>query len=273
MLGADTYQKGEFSNLCALCNGTGAEKCSKDSSKNGYVGYHGAFKCMAEGKGDVAFVKHTTTEEVVGAGGYGQVDDYEYLCKDGTRKGTTFISRHIVTRLASYCPYNPTPFSAFYKEIRKKYYMFLIFLTGVAGKSHESCNLGNNPGHAVVTRKDNTNIDNIIKILTTMSDRYGSNQTDWNKFQLFNSTKYTDDDKVYNLLFKDSTTELKAVASEKQNYNAYLGEDYGQNKAAMASCGPDTTTSLVPTSVSTPVSPITELVLLIGLLGVAQRLL
>ena len=143
--------------------------------------------------------------------------------------------------------------------------MFLILLTGVDGKSHESCNLGNNPGHAVVTRKENTDINNIITILTTMSERYGSNQTDWNEFQLFNSTKYSDDDKVYNLLFKDSTTELKAVASGKQDYNAFLGKDYGQNKEAMAACD--------PSSVSTSVSPITELVLLMGLLGAVQRLL
>lgn len=126
----------------------------------------------------------------------------------------------------------------------------------------------------MVTRKGNTDIDNVIKILTTMSDKYGSKQTDWNKFQLFNSTKYSDDDKVYNLLFKDSTTELKAVESNKRNYNAFLGEDYGQNKEAMASCaGEAKTTEPVPTSVSTPVSPITELVLLIGLLAAAQRLL
>lgn len=70
-------------NLCALCEGD----CSTDSQKNKYVGYHGSFKCMADGKGDVSFAKHTTTEEVVDTGGYGNVNDYQYLCKDGSRKG------------------------------------------------------------------------------------------------------------------------------------------------------------------------------------------
>ena len=42
---------------------------------------------MADGKGEVAFAKHTTTAEVVSQGGYGSVTDYEYLCRDGTRKG------------------------------------------------------------------------------------------------------------------------------------------------------------------------------------------
>ena len=110
-----------------------------------------------------------------------------------------------------------------------------------AGDNHETCNLGNNPGHAVVTRKGNSYISYITKILTTMSDNYGSNQKDWTKFQLFNSTKYG---YGYNLLFKDSTTELKEIPSSKQNYNDYLGKDYGENREAMASCiGGRTTTS------------------------------
>ena len=54
-----------------------------------YAGYHGAFKCMADGKGDVAFAKYTTTEEVVKEGNHGNVADYQYLCKDGSRKGKT----------------------------------------------------------------------------------------------------------------------------------------------------------------------------------------
>ena len=70
-------------NLCALCEG----ECSTDANKNKYVGYHGSFKCMADNKGDVSFAKHTTTEEVVAIGGYGNLSDYQYLCKDGSRKG------------------------------------------------------------------------------------------------------------------------------------------------------------------------------------------
>ena len=151
--------------------------------------------------------------------------------------------------------------------------MIRALLTDVGAKTHESCNLGNNPGHAVVTRKDNPNIENIITILTTMSDWYGSKQTNWAKFQLFNSTKYGN---VSNLLFKDSTTELKAIASDKRNYNDYLGKDYGDNKAVMGECTNTTTTTPTPPVDSTScrtVAPIIELVLLIALLGVAQRFL
>ena len=66
-------------NLCAACK----DDCS---SKDDYSGYTGAFKCMFDGAGDVAFVKHTTTSGETSKG-YGSDDDYEYLCKDGTRKG------------------------------------------------------------------------------------------------------------------------------------------------------------------------------------------
>ena len=96
LLGADALlgkEASKYSNLCKLCAGTGADKCSKDSTKNKYVSYHGAFKCMGDGVGDVAFVKHTTTQEVVDAGGYGQVEDYEYLCRDGTRKSKTLFNK------------------------------------------------------------------------------------------------------------------------------------------------------------------------------------
>jgi len=73
--------------LCALCNGTGADKCSQDANKNRYAGYRGAFMCMAEGKGDVAFAVHRTVSDVVANGQLGGVTDYQYLCKDGKRRG------------------------------------------------------------------------------------------------------------------------------------------------------------------------------------------
>ena len=62
--------------LCALCK----DECKKDGN---YSGYSGAFRCMDEGVGQVAFVKHTTVKE----NKPGMESNYQYLCKDGTRKG------------------------------------------------------------------------------------------------------------------------------------------------------------------------------------------
>ncbi|XP_067032998.1 melanotransferrin-like [Acropora muricata] len=65
------------SNLCAKC----PWQC--DTSSGNYSGYAGAFKCMMDGAGDVAFVKHTT----VGDSGE-DASQYMYLCTDGTRSAS-----------------------------------------------------------------------------------------------------------------------------------------------------------------------------------------
>ena len=123
---------------------------------------------------------------------------------------------------------------------------------------HEKCFLGFNPAHAVVTRKDNY-VDDIVTILTAMSSMYGSNQTDWTKFQLFNSTKYGG----ANLLFKDSSTELVSIPKDKRTYKGYLRDEYVNDIEALKTC--DTTAS--PTSVSTKTTPYAVIVLFVALLA------
>ncbi|CAH3160550.1 unnamed protein product [Porites evermanni] len=183
--------------------------------------------CMAEGKGDVSFAKHTTVEEVLSKypGKYGTTSDYEYLCKDGTRK-----------------------------DIGK----------------HEECFLGFNAAHAVVTREGNKDIDNIVTILTTMSSMYGPSQTNWTKFQLFNSTKYGG----ANLLFKDSTTELVSISKDNRTYQGFLGDDYVKDVQALKSCDDassscdDASSTKQPTSVSTKTTPYAVIVLLVAMVAV-----
>lgn len=67
-----------FPQLCQLCPGCG---CSPTQP---FFGYVGAFKCLKDGGGDVAFVKHTTIFEVLPQ--KADRDQYELLCLDNTRK-------------------------------------------------------------------------------------------------------------------------------------------------------------------------------------------
>ncbi|KAG8580388.1 hypothetical protein GDO81_007277 [Engystomops pustulosus] len=64
-------------NLCKQCAGQ-QDKC-KQSPGEPYYGDEGAFRCLREDKGDVAFVEHTVL-----SGQYS--DNYELLCPDKTRK-------------------------------------------------------------------------------------------------------------------------------------------------------------------------------------------
>ncbi|NXC15987.1 TRFE protein, partial [Corythaeola cristata] len=65
--------------LCRQCKGDSKTKCSRTAP---YSGYSGAFHCLKDGKGDVAFVKHTTVEENAPE----EKHEYELLCLDGSRQ-------------------------------------------------------------------------------------------------------------------------------------------------------------------------------------------
>jgi melanoma-associated antigen p97 len=80
----------EYSHLCDLCHGSAGHYCKRNHMED-YFGHTGAFRCLVEGGGNVAFVKHTTvTENCDGKrkswwARNQLTSDYELLCRDGTR--------------------------------------------------------------------------------------------------------------------------------------------------------------------------------------------
>ncbi|ELK10163.1 Lactotransferrin [Pteropus alecto] len=88
------------SSLCALCigNDLGQDKCASNSNER-YFGYNGAFRCLAENAGDVAFVKDTTVLDNTNGKSTEawakdlKVEDFELLCLDGSRKPVTEAER------------------------------------------------------------------------------------------------------------------------------------------------------------------------------------
>ncbi|TST47712.1 Serotransferrin-2 [Bagarius yarrelli] len=92
------------SNLCKLCIGAEGirgivDKC-KASTAERYYGYAGAFRCLAEGAGDVAFVKHTTVAENTDGNGPAwakafKSSDFQLICPGGSADISEYEKCHL----------------------------------------------------------------------------------------------------------------------------------------------------------------------------------
>ncbi|XP_015788305.1 melanotransferrin-like [Tetranychus urticae] len=136
-----------LNNLCDLCAGTSKYFCARDANEPFY-GSTGALRCIVEGGGNVAFVKHTAILENT-AGRNPALwsrnlipSDFELLCRDGTR--------------------------ASYNESVK-------------------CNIGKVPGNAMVTSplKPHQYITAYVNLFLTAQQYYGSKYSHDYTFKMF----------------------------------------------------------------------------------------
>ncbi|XP_056599109.1 transferrin-a [Triplophysa dalaica] len=124
------------SNMCKLCTGSGksvggeGSKC-KASADEKFYGYDGAFRCLVEGGGDVAFIKHS----IVPSNTDGHGPDW---AKDLKSKDFELI-----------CPKFP--------NVAKEIDQF------------KDCNLSPVPAHAVMTRPDVR--DDVVRVLNVAQSK------------------------------------------------------------------------------------------------------
>lgn len=175
-----------YDNMCDLCHGASFRYCRRDASED-YFGYTGAFRCLVEGGGDVAFVKHTTVAENTDGKRREMwarntfTKDFELLCPDGTRRPTT---------------------------------------------DYVNCNLGKVAANAIVTRGgyygyNETQINAYINLFIYAQQFYGRKEQDEFSFSMFYSPPpYSD------LIFQDATQQLVVIPPEKREFSAYLGPDF-----------------------------------------------
>ncbi|XP_063162268.1 melanotransferrin [Candoia aspera] len=85
-------ESGHPASLCELCKGdeTGQSKCELNPREE-YYDYAGAFRCLVDGPGEVAFVKHTTVPEATDGRALSSwsLEDFQLLCRDGSRAAVT----------------------------------------------------------------------------------------------------------------------------------------------------------------------------------------
>ncbi|GBP40151.1 Lactotransferrin [Eumeta japonica] len=134
-------------NLCHLCHGSSFRRCRRDAGED-YYGHMGALRCMVEGGGDVAFVRHMTPAAVAGgrrAEWWARdllPDDLQLLCPDGTR-----------AKIHEY----------------------------------KHCNLGRVPGSVLMGRANHTELDTYSNLMIYAQQLYGATSSDEFSFSMFQS--------------------------------------------------------------------------------------
>lgn len=119
----------EYNNLCNLCHGNSYRFCRRDSSEP-YFGDTGALRCLVEGGGNVAFAKHTTIFENTNGRNMDFwarnkiEDDFELLCKDGSRDEVTNFAKCHLAQVSTNAIVTSQHKPHYYKEAYVKLFIY-----------------------------------------------------------------------------------------------------------------------------------------------------
>ncbi|KAG8237824.1 hypothetical protein J437_LFUL002433 [Ladona fulva] len=172
-------------NLCHLCHGSSKSYCQRDASED-YFGDTGAFRCLVEGGGDVAFMKHTTVMENTDGkrsewwARNTLTNDFQLLCTDGRRETV---------------------------------------------QNYANCNLGKVKANAIVTRGgrgyNETELNAFTNLFVYAQQFYGRKHHDeWSFSMFYSKPPYSD------LIFQDATLQLHVLKPSKRNFRSYLGRSF-----------------------------------------------
>ncbi|XP_021352485.1 melanotransferrin-like isoform X1 [Mizuhopecten yessoensis] len=168
------------------CASGGAKK-GRRNSDDYYYGATGAFRCLVEKGGDIAFVRHLTVRDNTDSRNRAiwarnrRADDYELMCKDGSR-----------TQIDNW----------------------------------RNCHLGKVPANAVVTAQYKSEEEkHIYWQLMNYGQQFFSSDI-LGDFNMFDSGKWSSKSWSSDLIFTDDAVRLMKVEPARQNYKTYLGRSF-----------------------------------------------
>jgi melanoma-associated antigen p97 len=247
--------------LCTLC--TGVIPGGKCTQSDPYTGFEGAFRCLMEA-GDIAFLKHTTVDEMVKHKAFKgiETDQFQLLCRTGQRMPLAEYRQCNWGRVPSHAVVTSSARSA---DNRKLYQRFMQ--KAVARYSRKSLgtyndeNFPSNTGNRFnETQNRNRNDDSYYNpndrynspwssSTTTTTDRYNRFDSGRNYEERNDRRKQfdSDDDNFnmtsggqpyenfamfesgryggrLNLMFQDAARTLLPIKEENQNFAHYLGD-------------------------------------------------
>ncbi|XP_059175482.1 melanotransferrin-like isoform X2 [Physella acuta] len=187
--------------VCKLCTGQNEEFCT---TSDRYGGYDGAFKCVADGNGQITFLRHDTIELMTSpeynnnktGTGY-SADNFRLLCPDGSQ---------------------------------------------VAVTEYATCNFGEVAANVMMTSavREQDVVKGYKDFLLTLQELFGPEGRLKSNFQLFKSEVQYPTDLFRqtltrrNLLFSDTTKRLQDMGQE--TYYSWVGEKFSSYLNEMNRC-------------------------------------